>query len=216
MRRRAASRHATEAAAGVRAHDDCHKHVRSPERAARRRQPDGPADQRSRDRAAVNGVSYQLHEGETLAVVGESGSGKSVHYLSMVKLIPTPPCRIVAGSARFAGDDLVDARPRGIAPLLGKRIGNRVPGSDDLAQSGAADRHPVDRTADRASRSVDCGRRACARPNCSISSRIPNPDARLDQYPHQFSGGMRQRVDDRDRAVLRAAVADRRRADDRA
>ena len=72
---------------------------------------------------AVNGISYQLRDGETLAVVGESGSGKSVHYLSMVKLIPTPPCRIVAGSARFEDDDLVKLDRGALRPLLGKRIG---------------------------------------------------------------------------------------------
>src|SRR5262249_2434917 len=71
---------------------------------------------------AVDGVSYEIGEGETLAVVGESGSGKSVTALSILKLIPSPPGRIVGGRILFRGRDLVTAAPEAMRKIRGKEI----------------------------------------------------------------------------------------------
>src|SRR5688572_3612597 len=72
---------------------------------------------------AVNGVSFDVNEGETVAVVGESGSGKSVTVLSLLQLIPTPPSRITSGSAKFLGEDLLQMSPAQIRRVRGARIG---------------------------------------------------------------------------------------------
>src|SRR6202163_4637476 len=71
---------------------------------------------------AVDGVSFDLHRGETLGIVGESGSGKSVANLSIMRLIPTPPGRIVSGSIVFDGSDVLQLSTRAVRDLRGKRI----------------------------------------------------------------------------------------------
>ena len=142
---------------------------------------------------AVNGISYQLRDGETLAVVGESGSGKSVHYLSMVKLIPTPPCRIVAGSARFEDDDLVKLDRVALRPLLGKRIG--IVFQDPMTSLNPVLPIGIQLTERLTEHMGLSPRQARVRAAELLDLvRIPNPAGRLDQFPHQFSGGMRQRV----------------------
>ncbi|HEX9465025.1 MAG TPA: ABC transporter ATP-binding protein [Alphaproteobacteria bacterium] len=142
---------------------------------------------------AVEGVSYQVRAGETLAVVGESGCGKSVTALSVLRLIPSPPGRIVSGHIRFQGRDLLeldDAEMRHIRgneismifqepmtslnPVLtvGRQIGETLRLHQGLGAAAATQR------------AVDMLRLV----------RIPEPEQRVGQYPHQLSGGMRQRV----------------------
>ena len=144
---------------------------------------------------AVDGVSFALKRGETLAIVGESGCGKSVTALSLMRLIPDPPGRIVGGAMRarrrrpaaaLDEDEMrAHARPRNLHDL---------PGADDVAQSGD-DHRPADR------RGAACCTRSCRKPSCGRRSsrccalvRIPEPAQRASEYPHQLSGGMRQRV----------------------
>ncbi|MEQ1500752.1 MAG: ABC transporter ATP-binding protein [Myxococcota bacterium] len=143
--------------------------------------------------AAVSGVSFHVDRGEFVGVVGESGSGKSVTALSVMRLIPNPPGEIVSGQIRFEGRDLLtlpwpemrDIRGRRIAMIFQEpmtslnpvfTIGNQVAESarrhQRLSWSAARDRAVEALTA----------------------VGIPDPRHRLDDYPHQFSGGMRQRV----------------------
>ncbi len=93
---------------------------------------------------AVDGVSFHVLPGETLAIVGESGCGKSVTALSILRLIPSPPGRIVSGSIRFAGRDLLGLSEARDARSPRQRDLDDLSGADDLAQPGADDR-PSDR-----------------------------------------------------------------------
>jgi peptide/nickel transport system ATP-binding protein/oligopeptide transport system ATP-binding protein len=142
---------------------------------------------------AVNDVSYVLEEGETLGIVGESGSGKSVHVLAMVGLIPKPPGRIVAGEVLFEGRDLLKMPERELRDLRGGRIGF-------VFQDPMSSLNPV-LTVER--QIVELLQRH--RPSSAAQARrkaiellelvrIPDAAKRIGQYPHQFSGGMRQRV----------------------
>jgi peptide/nickel transport system ATP-binding protein len=141
---------------------------------------------------AVEGVSFALNRGEILGLVGESGSGKSVTGFSLIGLVD-PPGRIVGGSIRFDGRELVGLPPGAMRALRGKRIAM-------VFQDPAATLNPVltigtqmtlavqahDRVSDAAAR--DLAARTLTRVG------IPDAAARLDAYPHEFSGGMRQRV----------------------
>ena len=141
---------------------------------------------------AVDGVSFTLHRGEILGLVGESGSGKSVTGMSILGLID-PPGRVVGGAVRYRGENLVTASEKRLRQLRGNRIAmifqdpmmtlNPVLSVETqmvetvLAHKKVSHRQARDRARD-----------ALARVG------IPSPDERLDAYPHQFSGGMRQRV----------------------
>jgi len=142
---------------------------------------------------AVDGVSFTLHAGETLALVGESGSGKSVTCLSLVRLVPEPAGRIVGGRVLFAGDDLLQKSPAEMRQVRGKQIAMVLqdpltslnPALTIGTQVGEVVRlHQGLRGASLRERVLDSLRRL----------RIPGADSRLGHYAHQFSGGMRQRV----------------------
>ena len=92
---------------------------------------------------AVDDVSFDLMPGETLGVVGESGCGKSMTGLSIMRLIPTPPGKIVGGEVLFEGQDLLKMRDEQIRRIRGRQDRHDLPGPDDLAQSGA-DGQPAD------------------------------------------------------------------------
>jgi peptide/nickel transport system ATP-binding protein len=142
---------------------------------------------------AVDGISFALRPKETLAIVGESGCGKSMTALSLMRLIPDPPGRIVGGSVKLAGIDLLaldEEAMRGVRgkeismifqepmtslnPVMtvGKQIAEVLLLHEDLGRSGARDK------------AVEMLRLV----------RIPEPEQRLNEYPHQLSGGMRQRA----------------------
>ena len=142
---------------------------------------------------AVDGVSFSVEQGETVAVVGESGSGKSVTALSILRLIPDPPGRITAGEVVFDGRDLRRLSPSEMREVRGRdigmvfqepmtslnpvlTIGRQI--TEVLEQHHAADRATADRRA------------------IELLGMVGIADAprRLRQYPHQLSGGMRQRV----------------------
>jgi oligopeptide transport system ATP-binding protein len=142
---------------------------------------------------AVNGVSFHLDEGETLAIVGESGSGKSVTMLSLMQLIPQPPGKIISGEAIFLGRDLLKMRPDEIRDVRGAQIAmifqDAMTALNPVITIGKQLMEPLlihlGMTKDQArQRSIELLRMV----------GIPRPDGRLDDYPHQFSGGMRQRV----------------------
>ncbi len=142
---------------------------------------------------AVNGITYDLAHGETLAVVGESGCGKSVSMLSILGLIPIPPGEIVSGSALYLGKDLLKKTEEEMEKIRGKEIGV-------IFQDPMTSLNPVLTIRRQLTESLrthlsinqeEADRRAIA---LLEQVGISDPAARLRDYPHQFSGGMRQRV----------------------
>jgi oligopeptide/dipeptide ABC transporter ATP-binding protein len=142
---------------------------------------------------AVDGVSFTLHAGETLALVGESGSGKSVTCLSLVRLVPEPAGRIVGGRVVFAGEDLLRKTAAEMRWVRGKQIAMVLqdpmtplnPALTIGTQVAEVVRlHQGLRGPSLRDRILEALRRL----------RIPAAEARLGHYPHQLSGGMRQRV----------------------
>mgnify|MGYP001104034851 CR=1 FL=1 len=142
---------------------------------------------------AVNGVSYSLNEGEVLGVVGESGSGKSVHVLSMLRLIPTPPGRIVGGEVLFEGVDLLKAPESTIRSIRGGQIGM-------IFQDPMTSLNPVLTIGRQITEVLTLHLKMSPKEAADRAVElltlvgIPNARQRLNDYPHQFSGGMRQRV----------------------
>ena len=142
---------------------------------------------------AVDGVSFQLRAGETLGLVGESGSGKSVTALSIMQLVPSPPGRIVGGRVLLEGDDLLQADESRMSQVRGGKIAMILqdpmtalnPVFDIEDQVGEALRIHKNLRAHRLKEQVIAMLRRV---------RIPVPEIRIRDYPHQLSGGMRQRV----------------------
>ena len=142
---------------------------------------------------AVNGIGFDLAEGEVLGVVGESGSGKSVTMLSLLKLLPTPPAEIVSGSARLEGEDLMAMDAERLRRVRGARVGfifqDPMTSLNPVLKVGYQLTEPL-----RVHMGMD---KAAARERAAQLLDlvgIPEPTRRLGDFPHQFSGGMRQRV----------------------
>lgn len=142
---------------------------------------------------AVDGVSYSIQPGETLGVVGESGCGKSVTAMSILQLVPTPPGKYVGGEIRFRGENLLDRSEKQMREIRGKQI-------SVIFQEPMTSLNPVFRVGDQigeALRLHEGMSRSEARER-SIELLhlvgIPSPQTRVDEYPHQLSGGMKQRV----------------------
>ena len=142
---------------------------------------------------AVDGVSFSVRRGETLALVGESGSGKSMTCLSVMQILPKPVGQIVGGSIRFDGEELVGKAPHEMQPYRGKRMSM-------ILQDPMTSLNPVFTIGDQVKESVEVrhGRRATdvwGRVVAALRAvKIPAPEFRIKSYPHQMSGGMRQRV----------------------
>lgn len=142
---------------------------------------------------AVNGVSFKLNEGETLGVVGESGCGKSVSMLSLLKLIPQPPGKIVAGKAFFKGNDLLAMSPEEMRRVRGGQIAmvfqDPMTSLNPVMTIGRQLEEPLKlhlgfNQVQARARSIELLEQV----------GIPRAGERLKDYPHQYSGGMRQRV----------------------
>jgi peptide/nickel transport system ATP-binding protein len=141
---------------------------------------------------AVDDVSFEVRRGETLGLVGESGSGKSVAAFSVINLVP-PPGRVVAGRVWFEGRDLLALPPDEMRAVRGAGIGF-------VFQEPSAALNPVLRVGVQIAEALivhgmASRRDARARAIDLLQAvRIPDPETRVDDYPHQLSGGMRQRV----------------------
>jgi peptide/nickel transport system ATP-binding protein len=142
---------------------------------------------------AVDGVDIAINRGETLCVVGESGCGKTVTAMSILKLIAMPPGRIVSGQIMFEGRDLVPLSSNQLDDIRAKQIGF-------IFQEPMTSLNPVltigEQIAESLRRHEGLSRKnALARTVEMLKLvQIPNPEGRVQDYPHQFSGGMRQRV----------------------
>ncbi len=141
--------------------------------------------------AAVDGVSIAVSRGKTLGIVGESGCGKSMLSLSVMQLVP-PPGRIAAGRVMFDGQDLLGLPPAAMRDLRGRRIAM-------IFQEPMTSLNPAYTVGDQIMEAMKAhdkkGRNFRSRAAAALDRvRIPAPDRRLDEYPHQMSGGMRQRV----------------------
>ncbi|MGD0764698.1 MAG: ABC transporter ATP-binding protein [Dehalococcoidia bacterium] len=142
---------------------------------------------------AVDGISYDLEEGETIGLVGESGCGKSVSALSILRLIPTPPGKIVGGEVWFEGEDLLKVSESEIRRVRGNRIAM-------IFQEPMTSLNPVLTIGRQLTESLELhlkmDRRAADKRAADLLEMVGIPAAasRLKDYPHQFSGGMRQRV----------------------
>jgi oligopeptide/dipeptide ABC transporter ATP-binding protein len=143
---------------------------------------------------AVDDITYDVFPGETLGIVGESGSGKSVSTLSILGLIPQPPGRIVSGTAMFKGKDLLKLKKKELRAWRG----------DELAmvfQDPMTSLNPVLKIGYQLAEAIKT--HYPKRSDKEVRERVvdllrlvgvPNPETRYDQYPHEFSGGMRQRA----------------------
>lgn len=145
-----------------------------------------------REAAAVDGVSFVIHRGETLGLVGESGSGKSLTALSIVGLV-SKPGRVASGRVVFDGQDLLTLDDAAMSRLRGRRIGfifqEPMVALDPVYTIGA---QIVETLAVHGlARGAGARRRAV---ELLEAVRIPAPDRRMDEYPHQLSGGLRQRA----------------------
>ena len=142
---------------------------------------------------AVNGISYTLNEGETLAIVGESGCGKSVGVMSLIRLIPSPPGKVVAGEVQFDGRDLLKLDDDEIRQVRGNRIAM-------IFQDPMTSLNPVltigFQIAEALQLHLGMNKEQSRKRSAELLEMVGIPSAanRLDDYPHQFSGGMRQRV----------------------
>ena len=143
--------------------------------------------------SAVNGLSYSVDSGSTLGIVGESGSGKSVNALSIMRLIPMPPGRIESGSIALRGQNLLEKTEPEMRRIRGKDVAM-------IFQDPMTSLNPVltvgDQIAEAVSLHLKLGKKDALAKTVDMLRlvRIPLPEKRVREYPHQLSGGMRQRV----------------------
>ncbi len=142
---------------------------------------------------AVNKISFHLEPGELLGVVGESGSGKSVSMMSLIGLLPSPPAEVRSGEVLLGGKDVLKLSPAELRRVRGARVGF-------VFQDPMTSLNPVltvgDQIMEPLRRHLGMGKAEARRRAAELLALVGIPDAerRLKNYPHQFSGGMRQRV----------------------
>jgi oligopeptide/dipeptide ABC transporter ATP-binding protein len=143
---------------------------------------------------AVDDISYDVFPGETLGIVGESGSGKSVSTMSILGLIPQPPGRIASGTAMFKGKDLLKMKKRELRRVRGDEVAM-------VFQDPMTSLNPVLKVGYQLGEAIKT--HYPKEPKDKVKERViellrlvgvPNPESRYDNYPHEFSGGMRQRA----------------------
>jgi len=142
---------------------------------------------------AVDGVSYSIEAGRTLGVVGESGCGKSVTAMSILQLVPTPPGKYIGGEIRFRGENLLEYGE----PAMRKIRGNEI---SVIFQEPMTSLNPVFRVGDQIGEALrlheGMNRHEARERSIQLLRQvgIPSPESRVDEYPHQLSGGMKQRI----------------------
>ena len=142
---------------------------------------------------AVDGISFDLRRGETLGIVGESGCGKSVTMLSLIRLIPIPPGRIVSGKITLDGEDILQVSENEMAKIRGSKIAL-------IIQDPMTSLNPVFSIGNQVEEAIrihqDIPKRAVTAKALEVLRKvnIPAAESRVKDYPHQMSGGMRQRV----------------------
>ena len=140
---------------------------------------------------AVDHLSYTLHRGEKLGIVGESGSGKSVSSLAMMQLIPNPPGKVTGGQILYNGKDLVKLSEREMQKIRGNEISM-------IFQDPMTSLNPVTRVGDQIAEVIllhnKISKAEARKRAMEMLEQVGIPGARCDDYPHQFSGGMKQRL----------------------
>lgn len=142
---------------------------------------------------AVDGVSFSLREGETLGIVGESGCGKTMTALSLLRLIPKPAARIVSGEIILDGEDIVPKSEKEMREVRGRKISM-------ILQDPQTSLNPVFTIGNQLSEALGIHQRSNRKDmiNRAIDAlknvKVAAPESRLDDFPHQMSGGMKQRV----------------------
>lgn len=142
---------------------------------------------------AVDDVSFHINRGETLAMVGESGCGKSVTSLSILRLIPSPPGKIVSGQIIFNGEDILAKSTEEMRTIRGNSISM-------IFQEPMTSLNPVFTCGEQIAEAVELHQKVSRKEAMERAIEmlrlvgIPNPERRVHEYPHQLSGGMRQRV----------------------
>jgi peptide/nickel transport system ATP-binding protein len=143
---------------------------------------------------AVDGISFSIHPGRTLAVVGESGCGKTVTALSILRLMPEPPARIASGAIRFNGRDILKLNANELRQIRGGDIAM-------IFQDPAMSLNPVFTIGAQIAEAIKLHRRDIPRSQVRaeiikalLAVQINEPEKRLQQYPHELSGGMKQRA----------------------
>jgi len=142
---------------------------------------------------AVDGIDFDIKEGEIFGLVGESGCGKSVTALSLLRVVQSPPGRIVDGKVMFEGKDLMKISEKEMRRIRGAKISM-------IFQDPHSSLNPVFRIGDQIAEAIQLHQRVDKKEVLSKAAealdlvRIPDPEDRMYQYPHQFSGGMKQRA----------------------
>jgi peptide/nickel transport system ATP-binding protein/oligopeptide transport system ATP-binding protein len=142
---------------------------------------------------AIDGIDFKIRKGETVAIVGESGSGKSVTSLSILRLIPSPPGKIVDGDIIFKGESIIDKSEIEMRSIRGNQISM-------IFQEPMTSLNPVYKVGDQIAESLVLHQRKNKKQALAEAINllrivgIPEPERRVNQFPHELSGGMRQRV----------------------
>ncbi len=143
--------------------------------------------------SAVNGISFQLHQGETLALVGESGCGKTVSALSILGLLPEPPAKVTRGEIIYSGNNLLSLDAGQMRKIRGEEISM-------IFQDPMTSLNPVltigQQLVETLLQHKSLNKKEAISKSIQLLSKVelPSPEKKLKQYPHQLSGGMRQRV----------------------
>ncbi|MDE7055129.1 MAG: ABC transporter ATP-binding protein [Oscillospiraceae bacterium] len=140
---------------------------------------------------AVNGVSFEMNRGETLGIVGETGAGKTTLALSIMRLVPEPPGRVVQGTIALDGENVLSMAKREIRQIRGKKVSM-------IFQDPMTSLNPVQTVGNQIMEVIklheNCSAAEAVIRATEMLERVGIPGERFNEYPHQFSGGMRQRV----------------------